>query len=265
MVILVLSSTMLEARDHHMLGNKTQTKAQTKKIIYHDNGRAADCINNILFTIDLKEIPISDIINGLSKECNMLVQINKNAKELIGTTPNVINFENEELSGALNLLLKPYGMTYEFDKNMLIISATKQTTEDSGHIIALPAPTKVDCKAPEIYSSLGKELALFKQSCDKYQDLPLIDDNIKKQCEKYNKKVMKSFKIGYKLDNNGYKKKDIEHQKEKFLNIMRSADDDREALIGMVAFKIKKARDDDNIDQYIQLIQGKHYSLTRKD
>lgn len=228
----------------------------------YDSGTASECIKHNLFSISRKEdIPIIIFLEQISKVCNLKLQVDTNAQDSVEAPSKIKVFKNERLSDLLDLLLKPNKLAYKFDNDTLVVF----TNEDAIDSIFQQPSKKITYKVPKAYSALGKELAPLQQSCKIYQKLPLIDQKMKSECKKYDEKVTKAFEIGYKIDNDSFRKNEEKTKAKKYLTMMRDANKDRKVLEMEIESQIIKAREHNNVDKYIQLIQGRHYRLTKKD
>lgn len=268
--LIIASNIVLEARDYMIPKYNSHSNTQTKKLIYSANDNKVECPANRLFNIDIKGTStILEYMSAINKQCNIVMMIDKNAKRLIQKIPRDTNIKKKNISTIYDALLKPYGMEYTHNKHFLKVFAAKLpvpiTEEIATKAPALPLPKKVKHTAPKVYASLGNELEVLQRSCDIYLNLTLINDDIKTKCQAYSQKVGKAFKVGYKLDPYANSDNISQDKLDKYLNLLRSADQDREKLSSFISSKIRQARDEDNIDQYTQLIEAPHIKLSARD
>ena len=275
MIFSVLSYSYEKNNYHSAIYNKSHHQVEKRKVIYNAADHIGKCSK--LLTIEYNnDTSISDFINFLQQKCKFLISKDKSAANLMQTTTVIGKIEKKTLTDIFDMLFNPYGMRYTFEDYWLKISAMMpskkidgaKTVEVSMAIqdnIWLPAKSKTKHPAPQIYSSLGNQLNPPYESCQLYKKSKIIDKNLIKICNSYSKKVAKAFKIGYKLDAHAYGKKTRESKKEKFLKIMLEADKVREKLVPLIHLTVREARTSNDIDQYIQLIEGGYLGLTMED
>ncbi len=256
--LIILSNIFLEARDYKILGNTSHRNTQTKKVIPSTSNQKVKCQKDRLFNIDIKgTTSIATYISTITHQCNIVMKVEADVNKLMQTIPKSKSIKQENLIGIFDILLNSYGMRYELNKHVLKISAVKPpATVLKKKVTKTPSPPslkKTTHAAPKVYASLGNELEVLQQSCELYQKSTMISDDIKTKCQAYNKKVAKAFKVGYKLDPLANSNNISEAKLNEYLNLLRSADENREKLTSFISSKIKKARLEDNVDQYIQL------------
>ncbi len=110
--------------------------------------------------------------------------------------------------------------------------------------------------APKTYASLANELEPLQKDCKIYQNSTLLPKAIKNSCKKYSQKVSTAFKLGYKID--PYIDSDTVSEKKlnKYLKLLKDADEDRETLTPKIKREIIKARTGNHVQYYSQLIRG---------
>ena len=118
---------------------------------------------------------------------------------------------------------------------------------------------------PKVYASLGKELGVLQQDCKLLQESSLIPKEIQKKCKLYVAKVDTAFKFGYKLDSYIDSDNLSEAKLNKYLKLLRSAEEDRESLSRLLNNESYKARKQDNTKYYNQLILGSQINLNAED
>ncbi len=108
--------------------------------------------------------------------------------------------------------------------------------------------------SPKVFDSLGNELEAFQQDCKTFQKVSLISTKIIKECNKFIPKVDKAFKVGYKLD--PYIDSDNINEKKlnEYLSLLRNLDKSKENILNLMYSEITKARKQNNIKYYSQLI-----------
>ncbi len=119
--------------------------------------------------------------------------------------------------------------------------------------------------SPKAFNSLGNELESFQKDCKTYQHMPSLPLKIKQRCKKFNSKLNKIFRIGYKIDPQIESDKINEKQLNKYLKLLRKADEDKNNILHLLSLEKRKARETDNINYYSQLIQNKSIKLYSLD
>ena len=116
--------------------------------------------------------------------------------------------------------------------------------------------------APEVYSSLGDELETFQEDCRIYKKMSSLPEKIKKSCTSFNSKTIKVFKVGYELDDS----ENINELKlNKYLKLLRELDESKNNILRLIYSEAKKARNENNIKYYSQLISNNKVKLEDLD
>lgn len=120
-------------------------------------------------------------------------------------------------------------------------------------------------KFPETYSSLGKELALFKEDCIIYRNVNLLPKKIRQSCQQYIKDVKVAFKLGYGLDKSIDSENINKKQLDRYYVLLKNADKKREKLIEKIREEKYKARKNNDIKYYSQLLKGDQIKVGDED
>ena len=107
--------------------------------------------------------------------------------------------------------------------------------------------------SPEVFHSLGNELESFQEDCKGYQKISFLPKKIKKQCDLFNAKINSAFKVGYKLNSNAddkISKKNLN----KYLSLLRKLEEKKENISRLIYTQITKARKNNDVEYYSQLI-----------
>ena len=108
--------------------------------------------------------------------------------------------------------------------------------------------------APKVFDSLGNELETFQQDCKMLQKVSLMPTKIIKECNQFIPKANKAFKVGYKLDPYVDSDNISEKKLNKYLSLLRNLDKSKENILTLIYIEITKARKQNNIKYYSQLI-----------
>ncbi len=119
--------------------------------------------------------------------------------------------------------------------------------------------------APKVFNSLGSDMESFQKDCKAYQEISSLPVKIKKQCSVFNVKVNNAFKVGYKLDPYVDSGNISEKKLNKYLALLQQLDEDKKNIIQFVSSEKKKARNEDNIKYYSQLITNDKIKLYSSD
>ncbi len=84
--------------------------------------------------------------------------------------------------------------------------------------------------APKAFDSLGYKLETTQKECKRYLKDPNISKQLQKKCRLYNARVTKAFKVGYPLDASVDNGTASEKKLDRYLSLLRKADENREDL-----------------------------------
>ncbi len=119
--------------------------------------------------------------------------------------------------------------------------------------------------SPKVFNSLGNELETFKNDCKVFQKTSIIPIKIKKKCKIFNSQTTKAFKVGYKLDPYIDSDNISEKKLNRYLGLLRNLDKSKENILNLMYSEAKKARKQNNIKKYIQLIENHKIRLYSSD
>ncbi len=108
--------------------------------------------------------------------------------------------------------------------------------------------------SPKVFNSLGNELEAFQHDCKVFQKTSVIPIKIKKKCKTFNSQTTKAFKVGYKLDPYSDSDNISEKKLNKYLGLLRNLDSSKENILNLMYSEVTKARKQNNIKDYSQLI-----------
>ena len=108
--------------------------------------------------------------------------------------------------------------------------------------------------SPKVFSSLGNELEVFQKDCKVFQENSVIPVKIKKECKTFNSQTTKAFKVGYKLDPFIESDNISEKKLNKYLGLLSNLDSSKKNILNLMYSEAKKARKQNNIKDYSQLI-----------
>ncbi len=119
--------------------------------------------------------------------------------------------------------------------------------------------------SPKIFNSLGNELEAFQEDCKVFQETSVIPVKIKKKCKTFNSQITKAFKVGYKLDPYIDSDNISEKKLNKYLGLLRNLDSSKENILNLMYSEAKKARKQNDIKNYSQLIENHKIKLYSSD
>ncbi len=119
--------------------------------------------------------------------------------------------------------------------------------------------------SPKAFNSLGNELESFKKDCKIYLNMSSLPTKIKKQCKIFNSKINSAFKVGYELDLYVEKNNINEKKLNKYLDLLRNLDKNKENILHLIYREAQQARKQNNIEYYSQLIVNDKIKLYPSD
>jgi hypothetical protein len=119
--------------------------------------------------------------------------------------------------------------------------------------------------SPKAFDSLGNELEAFQKDCKIFQEISSLPVKIKKKCKTFNAKTIKVFKVGYQLDPYIDSNNVNEKKLNKYLALLRNLNTSKENILSLIYTEAKKARKQNNIKYYSQLIANKKVKLYASD
>ena len=119
--------------------------------------------------------------------------------------------------------------------------------------------------SPKVFNSLGNDLEAFQEDCSIFQASSIVPAIIKKQCETFNFKTTKAFKVGYYIDSYIDSGKISDKKLNNYLSLLRNLDSSKENILKLMYSEVKKARKQNNIKDYSQLIVNNNIKLYSLD
>ncbi len=119
--------------------------------------------------------------------------------------------------------------------------------------------------SPKAFDSLGNELEAFQDDCKVFQKVSIIPIKIKKKCKIFNSNTTKAFQVGYELDPYIDSDNISEKKLDKYLGLLRNLDNSKENILNLMYSEAKKARKQNNIKDYSQLIANDKIRLYSVD
>ncbi len=119
--------------------------------------------------------------------------------------------------------------------------------------------------SPKLFNGYGNQIEAFQKDCQTYLKLSLDNKEIKKKCKLYNSKANQAFKYGRKLDPSVDSDNINLDKAEKYNSYLHELEENKDYILHLLREEIYKARKQENIKYYSQLITSNEIALGDSD